>query len=144
MFSGLYYATVLSLEIFAQTCPGVCKRRCKCDLEKHLGDGFVSRTKVKRAEKLERQTRLRQDASKIEKKALELRSYAQNPMNNGKNMKDAKKKAKKAKGKKNKKAKDEASVGLVGGKPGANEAGWTTHLDVNTGKQYYHHGESGR
>jgi hypothetical protein len=144
VFSGLYYATVLSLEIFAQTCPGVCKRRCKCDLEKHLGDGFVSRTKVKMAEKLERQTRLRQDASKIEKKALELRSYAQNPMNNGKNMKDAKKKAKKAKGKKKKKAKDEASVGLVGGKPGANEAGWTTHLDVNTGKQYYHHGESGR
>jgi hypothetical protein len=143
VLSGVYYITVLSLEVVAQTCPGLCKTRCKCDLEKHLGDGFVSRAKVRKAEKHERQSRLRQDVSKIEKKALELRSYAANPMSKGKNVK---KKVAKAKGKSNgqtKRKKEPAGL-LPGGTPGSNEAGWTAHMDVNTGKPYFHHEESGR
>ena len=132
--------SVLSLEIFAQTCPGICKKRCKCDLEKHLGDGYVSRTKLKKAKQRERQSQLQRDASKIEKKALELRTYAKNPMANGKDL--TKKKKKKNAGE-TKITSDKKSV-AVGGKPRKNEAGWTSYLDATTGRPYYHHEESGR
>ncbi len=45
--SLVYYVAVFTLEVFAQTCPGTCRKRC-CDLEQHLGDGYVSRNKARR------------------------------------------------------------------------------------------------
>lgn len=50
-FSMLYYIVVFSLEVIAQMCPGICRKRC-CDLEHYLGDGNMSRKRAaKEAEK---------------------------------------------------------------------------------------------
>jgi hypothetical protein len=45
--SLIYYATVFTLEIIAQTCPN----RCCFNLSLHLGDGYVERKKRKRAKR---------------------------------------------------------------------------------------------
>jgi hypothetical protein len=130
VFSMLYYIIVFSLEVVAQMCPGVCKKRC-CDLEHYLGDGNVSRKKAAKEAKKNMVVELgvassganslgfKRDKSHGGISAQKRASFrpvavGMNPLNQG---------------------------DMEGGRE---EGKWTSHYDPTSDKQYWHDHESGR
>ena len=128
VFSMLYYIVVFSLEVVAQMCPSLCKKRC-CDLEHYLGDGNVSR---KRAAK---------EATKKMVVELGVASSGANSLGfkHDKSRISAEKRA----------SFRPTAVGMNPYGSGDTEVGrrgkiWTSHYDPTTDKPYWHNHQSGR
>ena len=130
VLSMIYYVVVFSLEVVAQMCPGVCKKRC-CDLEHYLGDGNVSRKKA---------------AKEVKKNMVVELGVASSGANSLGFRRDKSRGAILAQKRASFRP---AAVGM--GSPGRvdmevspQEGLWTSHYDPSTDKQYWHDQQSGR
>lgn len=126
VFSMLYYIVVFALEVIAQMCPGICRKRC-CDLEHYLGDGNMSR---KRA------------AKEVEKNMIVELGVASSG-SNALGFKRDKSKLDFS----SKRETNEAAVGISNpmDKPHGKSLGkWTSHHDPATDRTYWHDKDTGR